>query len=273
MPLDWFNIGIALISLGFSSLLVILTIVFSKYFRLSLEKEVILGAVQAVIQLIFIGFIITLFFEAGSEYFVMILLCIMIFAAAFIMYRKYRKVKWTFFICLISVVTASSFTLLILFSVNNIIPNEFFQLDIYSLMAFGGIVIGNSMKIGSVAFENFFQEVNKQRELVELKLTLGATRKEALRDSMRNSIYIALLPVLKSLKAIGIVWIPGGMMGMLLAKIDPIWAATYQAIIMFAILCTGIIVSILITKFLSSLLINRNLQIDSQIMEYVKEET
>ncbi|MHA1356869.1 MAG: ABC transporter permease [Candidatus Helarchaeota archaeon] len=270
MTFDLSAIVIALTSLGFSTSLVILTVILSKYFKLSLAKEIILGAVQAVLQLIIIGIIISLFFEAGTWYFVMILLCIMIFAAAFIMYQKYREIRGTFIICLGSVATSSVITLLILFSVNYIIPSEFFLLDIYSLMAFGGIIIGNSMKIGSVAFEQFFQEVADHKSIIEVKLTLGATRKDALERSRRSSIYLALLPVLKSLKAIGIVWIPGGMMGMLLAKIDPIWAAIYQAIIMFAILCTGMIVSLLITIFLSKILINKNLQIDPFALELIK---
>ncbi|MBD3229974.1 MAG: iron export ABC transporter permease subunit FetB [Candidatus Lokiarchaeota archaeon] len=250
----------SLISLGISTILVVISLILSRIFKFSMEKEIVIGCTQAVIQLLIIGFIMYFIFYTGYVFLIIILLAIMLVVGALLIFRNYRYIKGSFFISIISLTASASITLTILLGTGIV------EFDMYSLMAFGGIIIGNSMKRGSVAFENFIEEVKKQKKQIELKLSLGANKRESLNSSISSSVYICLLPTLNSLKAIGIVWIPGGMLGMLLGGVSPIWAAVYQAIIMFSILCAGLIVSILITTFLSRIIINKRLQVNNEIL-------
>ena len=54
-----------------------------------------------------------------------------------------------------------------------------------------------------------------------------------------------------SLKTLGIVFIPGGMTGMVIGGVDPVWAAEYQLAIFFMIFA-GTITSTVIATFLAT---------------------
>ena len=252
------------ISLAFSVILILIAVILSKSLKLTLEREILIGSLQATGQLLLIGFIILLFIQLQSAIYITILLAIMLFTAAYIIYRKYKYIEGAFLYSLLSLSVSTSITFLIL-----LITQIVNWWDLFALIAFGGILVGNSMKIGSVAFESFLKQVKDQKNEIEVKLSLGASDREALKRSSKDSIYLALLPTLNSLKAIGIVWIPGGMVGMLLGGISPVEAAIYQAIIMFAITCTGIISSILLTTFLSKKVINKQLQVVEAVIKKV----
>ena len=105
----------------------------------------------------------------------------------------------------------------------------------------GGMTIGNSMNSASLALNRLLSEVRGHRRKIEARMLLGAYAGTALQPHVRSAVRSALIPTIDSLKTLGIVFIPGGMTGMLMGGVEPVFAAQYQLVIYFMIFCGGTI--------------------------------
>jgi len=110
-----------------------------------------------------------------------------------------------------------------------------------------GMVVGNSMNATSLSLNRLLAETRGFRSRIEARMLLGADAETSLRPHVRSAVRSSLIPTLDSLKTLGIVFIPGGMTGMLMGGVDPIWAAQYQLVIFFMILCSGTIATVVAT--------------------------
>lgn len=73
------------------------------------------------------------------------------------------------------------------------------------------------------------------------KLSLGATRFEAVRDFAKRSFVSAMNPTIASMATMGIVSLPGMMTGQILGGSVPLVAIKYQIAIMIAILASTVL--------------------------------
>ncbi|MBT8247689.1 MAG: ABC transporter permease, partial [Acidimicrobiia bacterium] len=69
-----------------------------------------------------------------------------------------------------------------------------------------------------------------------VRLALGFLARDAFRPYLRSALRTALVPQIETTKAVGIVFLPGAMTGLILAGVDPVDAVKVQAAIMFLIL-------------------------------------
>ena len=79
------------------------------------------------------------------------------------------------------------------------------------------------------------EEQVAQRDQVEALLTLGATRWEAARSSVRQAVHTGMIPIVNAMMVVGIVSLPGMMTGQILAGSPPVEAVKYQILIMFTV--------------------------------------
>ena len=98
-----------------------------------------------------------------------------------------------------------------------------------------GMVLGNSMNGIALALDRLFAETRSRAGEIEGLLALGASPWEAVRDPLRASLRAGLTPILNSLKAVGLVFIPGMMTGQILGGADPLTAVRYQIVVMLMI--------------------------------------
>ena len=101
--------------------------------------------------------------------------------------------------------------------------------------------------------EGYLRELDSQRDRIETRLALGASGTDALTPEVRTSVKASLIPVVDSLRSLGLVWIPGMMAGMVLSGANPIYAAEYQFVIMGMIFAAGGL-----TSMTTSLLVSRH---------------
>ena len=115
-----------------------------------------------------------------------------------------------------------------------------------------GMVLGNSLTGISLGLDRFLEELSRQRDEVEMRLSLGATRWEACRDLFASAARTAMIPILNTMTVAGIVSLPGMMTGQLLAGAPPVQAVQYQIIIMFVIaaaIALGVMLSLAFSFF------------------------
>ena len=87
----------------------------------------------------------------------------------------------------------------------------------------------------SLGLNNLTNGAAREKLAIETRLSLGQSRDEALRPIVREALRTAMLPIINSMAAAGIVFLPGMMSGLILAGVDPVEAVKYQLLIMFMV--------------------------------------
>jgi putative ABC transport system permease protein len=101
-----------------------------------------------------------------------------------------------------------------------------------------GMVLGNSVSGVSLATERLESELRSDRDRIELRLSLGATSRQAALPALRAAIRAAMTPTINNMMIAGIVAIPGMSTGQILAGTDVGTAFRYQVLVYFGITAT-----------------------------------
>ncbi|MFP3441073.1 ABC transporter permease, partial [Pantoea sp. SIMBA_133] len=87
----------------------------------------------------------------------------------------------------------------------------------------------------SLALDRLNESVWRQRAVIENRLMLGQTWKQALEDIRRDAMRSGMMPSINAMAAAGIVSLPGMMTGQILAGSPPAVAVKYQILVMLII--------------------------------------
>lgn len=118
-------------------------------------------------------------------------------------------------------------------------------------LAIGGIVIGNSMTIATLAGRRITETVIDHWDEVEGWLALGATPRESTLALAREAVYSALIPSTDQTKTTGLVTLPGAFVGAIFGGVSPLEAGQFQIIVLASIMATGAITAVIIIRTLA----------------------
>jgi putative ABC transport system permease protein len=231
----------SLIELTYAFAFVIIAVLIAYREKLGIEKKILYVSILALIQLFILGFILVYIFASGMIGAFLMIFVMIILASYLVMKEVELKNKTKLFISLFATfLTTTSVTLAIL-----LIPKvvEFKPVYIIPLI---GMVIGNTMNTTHLALDKIIDLVRSERDVLWGYLALGASEIEALRPFVKNAVKSAIIPQMNRTKSVGIIFIPGAMVGMLLSGADPIYAAEIQIIIMWMVLSSALISGMLI---------------------------
>jgi putative ABC transport system permease protein len=209
------------------------------YLKLGLTKKLLISTLRMVIQLVLVGFFLEFVFRFNNWLLNSIWFLAMITVAVFSVIKN-SGLKLRHFVrpVLLSFVLANFFVVLYF---NFFIAKLSFILDAKYMIAIGGMVLGNSLRANIVGLGDFYKSIRKDEQLYFYKLSLGATRFEALRDFAKRSFVSAMNPTIASMATMGIVSLPGMMTGQILGGSVPLVAIKYQIAIMIAILASTVL--------------------------------
>jgi putative ABC transport system permease protein len=111
-----------------------------------------------------------------------------------------------------------------------------FPVEGRTIVPLAGMMIGNSMTASVLVGRRIVGELSEKRDEVEARLALGQSWQDASRPYVRSALRTALVPQIESTKAVGLVFLPGAMTGLVLAGVDAVDAVTVQLAIMYLIL-------------------------------------
>lgn len=222
-------------SLLFTSILVIISIIFSYTQKLKLEKEILIGVFRAIIQLSVVGYILNIIFGLKNPIFTTLLLCFMLFNASYNSAKRGNDIKGLTFISFIAIGSGTLITLLILVIGGSI------KYTPYEIIPVGGMIISNAMIAIGLCYRQMHSHFKDKYMEIETKLSLGADIYPASVELLRDSIKMSMQPTIDSMKTLGIVALPGMMTGLILAGTPPLQAIRYQIMVTFMLLsCTSI---------------------------------
>jgi putative ABC transport system permease protein len=190
------------------------------YMRWTNDRTTIVYAIfRMLVQLILIGYVLTYIFSSNSSYFVILILSVMLVSASVIALRPLQKKNTQMYLyAFISILVGGMFTLfMVIFGVLDLNP----WYEPRFLIPLAGMIFANSMNAVSISAERFDNETERGYDYLEARAI---------------SYKAALIPIINSLFAVGLVSLPGMMTGQILSGVDPLIAVRYQMMVMLMIL-------------------------------------
>jgi putative ABC transport system permease protein len=217
--------------LAASLVLVAVALGISWRMKLGLERSVLWSCARAGVQLLVTGWALTLVLKpeapmAWSWAWVVA----MVGVAALTVRNRAGDVPSILPLSLVATGTVAAVSLGVIFGFH------IFPVESRTVIPLAGMMIGNSMTSVVVAARRVTGELADKRLEVEARLALGLSWKDASRPYLREAMRTALIPQIESTKAVGLVFLPGAMTGLILAGVSPVDAVQVQLAIMYLIL-------------------------------------
>jgi putative ABC transport system permease protein len=241
-------IGVA--QAGAAIVLCLVVVLMCRWCSVHVERETVISLARGLVQMVFVGVILSLVLHGNLLVGVLILLA-MTFAAAVTASRRAKGIKDAPLLSFYAIAAGAGVVIAAMLATGTL------NADIATLVPVGSMIIANAMNACGQSIERFSSDVTAHVGQVEAGLALGADPAVTVAPYVQSAVYASLLPRLDMLKSLGLVWIPGVMAGMMVSGASPIYAGIYQFIIVAMILAasgiTGLIVTLLIrTRAFSS---------------------
>ena len=225
------NGDIGVVGLALSAILVALAVVISRVRHLGLEASIVWACVRALVQLLLVGMALDLVIDPKRPLvWSWAWIVAMILFAAETTRRRAREVPGAWALSLTAYTSAAVIALAVLFGTG------IFPTNGRTLVPLAGMVVGNSLSATVLVGRRIVAEFAEKRLEIEARLALGLSPALAARPYVRAATRTALVPQIETTKATGIVFLPGAMVGLILAGVEPVDAVKVQAAVMFLIL-------------------------------------
>jgi len=202
---------------------------------LGLTTTLTVAAVRTTVQLLLIGLVLEVIFSHSSLFWVGMTTLVMWGAASFEVFSRQKtrlQGGWGMATGAVSMFV-SSFSILLLTLAVIVQPQPWYQPQ-YAVPLLG-MLLGNTMNGVALAMDHLLQQAKEQHRVIEQRLMLGASAREALLPFRREAMRHGMIPMINAMAAAGLVSLPGMMTGQILAGVSPITAVQYQILIMFLI--------------------------------------
>lgn len=178
-------------------------------------RTTIYGITRMLAQLLAVGYVLVFFFETDSPLLVSMILLVMISTASWIALRPLGAQRPHLYRISLAAITIGGLPILAL-ATQVVIDVDPWYSPRY-LIPLAGMILANAMNSVSIAAERYQSEI-----------TSGHTAREARLTAMQA----AMIPLVNSLMAVGLVSLPGMMTGQVLSGVSPLIAVRYQILVM-----------------------------------------
>ncbi|KGR77214.1 ABC transporter permease [Ureibacillus sinduriensis] len=242
-------------TLSLTLLFVLIPLVLSKTLKLGLQKDTAIATIRSIIQLLAVGYLLKFVFDAQSFIYIVLMISLMILTATLNARKKGKAIKGITWKLALTLIIVESVTQGILLGFK-IVPAT-----AQYIIPISGMLIGNSMVLSILFLNRFTAEIESSRDQIELILSLGGTPKQAVQRQLLNAIRASMIPTIESQKTIGLVQLPGMMSGQIIGGADPVQAVKFQLLIIFALLTTAALSSVLVGFLSYPTLFNERMQL------------
>lgn len=201
--------------------------------RIGQSRDLLWGAVRMVLQLLAVGYALRWIFATRHPLPTLLMLLVMGGFSLQIMAGRLRHKLPGFYRIVSLSLLAGCGGITVYFCLFVVAPSPWYEPRY--LIPLAGMIIGNSINGACLAVERLSAEMNERRAEIEAALCLGASSRMACQEPLRNAFRAALLPMVNTMAAMGVVSLPGMMTGQILSGTDPLIAVKYQIAIMCAI--------------------------------------
>lgn len=242
-------IDISFLSLAIGLLLALIPLYYLWKYKTKLVKATTIAIFRMVVQLFLVGAYMKYLFEWDNPWVTLLWVIIMMLVAAdTAVVRTHLKRKLLFVpICiglLTSVLTIGLFFLMVVLRTEDVFNARYF-IPIF------GTLMGNVLSSNVIALNTYYQGLYREKQLYYYLLGNGATLEEARSPFISQALIKAFSPLIANMAVMGLVALPGTMIGQILGGSSPSIAIKYQMMIIIINFAASVL-SLMITIKLSS---------------------
>ena len=243
------TIDISYISLLIGMLLLLIPIFYIWRYETKLLKGICIGAVRMVVQMLFIGVYLRYLFEWDNPIINLIWVCVMVYIATETALSRTKVRRGVLMMPLmvgfiVASILIGLYFLGIVLRLNNVFSAQYF-------IPIMGILLGNMLTVNVIAVGTFYSTLQREQNLYYYLLGNGASRSDALQPFVRQAIVKSFSPTIANMAVMGLVSLPGTMIGQILGGSSPNVAIKYQIMIV-VITMSASMLSLIIAICLSS---------------------
>lgn len=227
----------------------------SKWRKLGLEKEMLIGTIRSAVQLLAVGYVLQFVFDADHPVFIAVMIAVMIGVASFNAAQRGKGLQGVLWRIALTLTCTETISLIVLLGLG-IIPS----IPQY-IIPVSGMIIGSSMVVCGLFINQIKREAEASRGEIETLLALGATAKQSIQEALKRSVRFSMIPTVDTMKTIGLVQLPGMMTGMIIAGSNPIEAVKYQLLIVFMLTSSAAVSSIVLGLLSYHMLFTQDLRL------------
>ena len=228
VPLGYLDLAVAALLLVFNAGLSIVL-------RLGLARSLLVAAVRMTAQLLLVALVLRMLFALASPWWTAAMAAVMLLFAGYeVMARQERRFTglWAYGLgastMMVAAISVTAFTL-----TTQIAADPWY--DPRYAIPLLGMILGNAMTGISLGLNTLTTTAARERAAIDGQLALGYSRYQSFGTVTRGALRSGLMPIINSMSAVGLVFLPGMMTGQILAGVDPVEAVKYQLLIMFLI--------------------------------------
>lgn len=223
------TIDISYISLLVGMLLLFIPIYYIWRYETKLLKAICIGSVRMVVQMLFIGVYLRYLFEWDNPVINSLWVFVMVYIAAETALTRTRVRRSILMLPLVvgfvvAGILIGIYFLGIVLKLDNVFSAQYF-------IPIMGILLGNMLTVNVIAVGTFYSTLQREQNLYYYLLGNGASRSEALKPFVRQAIVKSFSPTIANMAVMGLVSLPGTMIGQILGGSSPHVAIKYQIMI------------------------------------------
>lgn len=230
------NGDIGYVGLALSAVLIAVAIAISAVQQLGLTRDLLEAGVRSLGQLLLVGWALKLVVDPDQPLvWSWLWVMVMMVFATFTMRRRAPNTPGVAPLTFAAFGAALTVAIGVLFG-PSVFGRSVFDLNGRTLVPLAGMVVGNSISTTALVARRITDEFIDKREEIEARLALGHSGTHAARPYLRSALQTALIPQIETTKSVGVVFLPGAMVGLILAGADPMQAVKVQVAVMYMIL-------------------------------------
>ena len=238
------TIDITYLSLIIGLLMMCIPIYYLWKFKTGLVQSTLVAVGRMLVQLFLIGVYLKYLFIYNHPVvnFIWVLIMVVVAAETAMARTRLQRKILLFPISigfLFSVVLIGTYFLGLVLKLNNIFNAQYF-IPIF------GILMGNMLSVNVIGLNTFYSGLQREQQQYYYLLGNGATHQEAQAPFIRQALIKAFSPCIANMAVMGLVALPGTMIGQILGGSSPNVAIKYQMMIV-VITFTASILSIMIS--------------------------
>lgn len=242
------TIDISIIGLCLGLLLMAVPIYFFHLFRVGLIRSTVVATVRMVVQLFLIGLYLKYLFIWNNAFINLLWVVVMVMVASTTAVHRTRikarvllvPVSLSF---LLTALVVAFYVFLLILQLDNPFDARYF-------IPIVGILLGNMLGVNVLGLTTYYDGIRREHQLYYYLLGNGATRLEAVTPFIRKAMEKTFVPCIANMAVMGIVALPGTMIGQILGGSRPDVAIKYQMVIVIITFAASMI-SLMLTLWLA----------------------
>jgi len=235
--------GISIAGVAASLLLILVAMAISRREGLGVEGSIAWAALRAALQLSVVGLGLGLVLANDAPLaWSWLWVAGMVLVGGITVARRVPTVTGLF------TLTCAALSVAVVVSLSVVFLFGIFPMEPRTIVPVAGMLLGNAIGSTVLAARRTLVELDEHRDEIEVRLSLGQAGTAAARVHVREALRTAVTPQIEQTKIVGLVALPGTMTGLLLAGVAPKDAVLVQLAVMFLILGSVAITSVIVGR-------------------------